>query len=422
MKSIIFLIMLSSFVNASYMSAKELYDKKNYRDAIREAKASTLEYSNPKLHLIWAKSAQSLGLVKESMSAYERVAILDEKNVESRLALIKIYKETKRSELSKELSGELQNYSLTPEQRSSLELLRSVDINSLKLKATLSIGHDTNVNISALADELDAYYSQSGNVGELSTLFTRVNASASYINELQERGGWYLRAGLKLYYQNNSDAALYNLFVAGVDAGVGYSGSGYSTETLVGLNKVNYLDTSLLNESKIVSKVNITLSQNIISNLYVKYAKRAYNDVKYKALGDSYYGLGAGVYYVLNKNYIYANSKYEMFSSDQENHPLFIDKKTLTFSLGANYSLSDWLVAKVDYKYRLGNYDDRKDLGDANSEKRADNYNQFELKLSHYFMSNYELFISDKYSTNSSNYVPADYKKNVAMFGISINY
>lgn len=418
MKILISLITLTVLANASYEKAQEYYEAKNYKEAIEEAKGSTSEYSNPKLHLLWAKSAEALGNSEEAMSAYERAAMLDETNSESRLALHKIYKQSNRENLAKEMSSELENYQLTPAQRSSLDLVSGTDIHSIKSQATLALGHDSNINISA--KENDLYTSI---VGEKSTLFARVNGSVSYVNELEDKAGWYLRGDLKAYYQNNFDASYYNMFVGTGEAGVGYAGSNYSVYLPVGYDRINYLESDLLGQLRIAPRVNVSLNKNFLMSADLKYAIRTYQDAKYKGMNDTGIGAGAGLYYLFDKNFAYLKLKYEDYTASETIKFNFVDKNFMTLSIGANYNVKDWFVARVDYRYRSAEYSDTiTPTSMLSAEKRADQYNQLELKLSHYLAKNYELFVSDKYIKNSSNYIPAEYTKNIFMFGISANY
>jgi len=423
MRIIILLTALSIFAFADYTTVLKLYSSQHYQKAINEAKSSFNEYSNPKLHLLWAKSAEALGHTGEAMSAYERVVMLDEADIESRVALVKIYKKSSRDDLAKEMSKELQNYQLTPAQRTSLDLLKGRSIDSFKARATLGVGYDSNINVSATGSDLDGYYQTTGISGEKSTLFSRLNGSLSYINELQEKGGWYARGDARIYYQNNSDAHLYDMFVGSLEAGVGYAGEGYTLYVPIGYDRVNYLDVNLLSQVRVAPKINITLNRNYILNLNAKYASRTYSKEIYKGMGDTSYGVGAGLYYLFDKNYAYVMADYSKYSSSQTIHNAYIDKNMLTLSLGVNYTLNSWLVARLDYRYRKGSYDESIAVNNPIvTTGRADDYNQIELKLSHYFADNYELFISDRYAKNSSNYVPAEYKKNILMFGISANY
>lgn len=422
MKHIFILVLLSLIADASYEKAETFYEKKAYKKAIEEAKSSKEDYSNPKLHLVWAKSEEALGNKQAAMSAYERVILLDGDNTQAKVSLYKIYKESERDSLADDLNQELQNYQLTPQQRSSLDNLEGKNINTLKAKATLSIGHDTNINVSAKGDDLDAYYGVSGQDGEIASLFARVSARVSYTNELEEKGGWYVRGDATLFYQNNFDASLYNMFVGGVNAGVGYSGASYTLYMPLGLSMVNYLDVSLLNQVDLLPTLNIRLTPSIILNLNAKYAKRTYGEAQYKGMGDSVLGGGFGFYYLVNQDYLYFKLLYEDYRSDETIHYAFLDKKMLNISLGANYNVAKYSVIRADYRYRNGNYKDGNTLYLATTEKRSDDYNQFELKFSHYVNKSLELFVLDRYVVNNSNYIPAQYSKNIVMFGLSTNY
>jgi len=422
MKTILLLTTLTVLANASYEQAQEFYDNKEYKNAIKEVKASTSEYSNPKLHLVWAKSEEALGHTKEAMLAFERVAILDETDSESRVELASIYKETQRDSLAEDMSKELQNYQLTPAQRSSLDLLKKENLDSFKAQATLSAGYDTNINVSASSDALDDYTGLL-NDGEKSTLFAQFNGSLSYIHDLESKGGWYVRGDLKVYYQNNADAHFYDMLTGGLEAGVGYAGNGYTVYLPVAYDRVNYLDTDLLSQLSIKPYMNYTLSKDFILNINVRYTDRSYNEEKYTGMADSSFGGGLGLYYLFGKNFVYGNILYEEFSSSESIHFSFIDKQMFTLSLGVNYNLASWLVSRLDYRYRNGSYDDSSDLRDPSiTTSRSDDYNQVELKFSHYFANHYELYLSNRYVNNSSNYIPAKYTKNITMFGISANY
>jgi len=418
MRVIVLLTALTVLASANYEKAKEFYDKKEYKKAVEEAKTSTDEYSNSKLHLVWAESEEALGHQKQAMSAYERVVMLDEDDVNSKVKLIQIYNVTGRKILANNLSVSLKNYQLTPAQRSSLALLEKKSISTIKAKASLSIGHDSNINVSAASEELNTYYNSIGLVGEQATLFARFNGSASYINDFDTKGGWYARGDLKIYYQSNFDVSKYNMFIGSVAAGFGYAGNGYTFYLPVGYDKIHYLDTDMLSQVKILPKIDMTLSKNFILNLNAKYAVKIYNDTFYKRMNDRSIGAGSGLYYLFDKNFAYMNLMYENFKATESLNFKYIGKTALTASLGVNYNIADIVTARFDYRYRKADYSDVIRSGS----KRSDDYNQVELKLSHYFAKNYELFLSDRYIKNTSNYVPAKYSKNIAMFGLSVNY
>ena len=182
MKLIIILLTFSLSLFASLADTQTYYNAGEYEKAIGEAKSSVSEYANPNLHLFWAKSAEKLGRDDEAMSAYERVEILDENNIDARVALVKLYKRTGRDALALSASKELQNYQLTPEQRTTLQNLRGTSTHSINAFATLGIGYDTNINIAP--DELGSVV---GAADSIVTMFSRLSASLSYINEFEIR-------------------------------------------------------------------------------------------------------------------------------------------------------------------------------------------------------------------------------------------
>lgn len=420
MKKVILFIALTVVANASYNKAKAFYDAKEYQKAVVEAKSSTEEYSNPKLHLIWGESEEALGDEKQAMSAYERVVMLDENNVEARVKLVKIYQKTHRIYLAKKMKKELQNYQLIPKQRSSLALLEQESISSIKAKVILSMGYDSNINVSAKEHDLNTYYKTNSSQGKRATLFSRLNGNGSYINELAEKGGWYVRSDLKLYYQDNFNATHYDMFIGGLVGGIGYTGSNYMLYVPLSYDRIHYLGTDMLAQVTLTPKLSMSLSKNLILDMDIKYASRSYVKDKYKNMNDNSYGASAGFYYLFDKNFFYTKLRYEDFSSTKNTYFSYIDRTQIGIATGVNYNLRDIMIARVDYKYRKSNYSDL--LHPLVTTKRADDYNQVALKLSHYFHKSYELFISDKYIKNSSNYVPAKYTKNIVMFGMSANY
>lgn len=186
---------------------------------------------------------------------------------------------------------------------------------------------------------------------------------------------------------------------------------------------INYLDKNLLDQICFKPRVNFTLVNNFLFSLNINYIDRAYTNNEDKYRDDTTVGIGTDMYYIFNKNFLYFSVKYENFSAKESSSFKYIDKDILTASLGVNYKLTPWLLTRFDYRYRDGSYED--DIGTISKidrTKRADEYHQAELKLSHFFTKNYEVYISSRYAQNSSNYIPVEYNKNIIIFGISANY
>ncbi len=405
------LITLTFLVLSLHAGVKEVqtyYDEGEYEKAVVEAKASTDDYANPTLHLLWAKSAEKLGHENEAMSAYERVEMLDENNIIARIALAKLYKRTSRDALARESAKELQNYQLTPKQRNSLDILRRVNLHSFKASASLGSGYDTNINVAS--NNLTGVASKI-----IGTMFAQFSGSVSYINELKDKGGWYGRGDLQVYNQKNfkSKASLYDMFFASGSVGLGYRGDRYDFYIPVNYDSIHYLNKNLLTQVKLQPRLNYTFSNELIGSADLSYIAHSYTskDALNKR-DDTVLGLGGGLYYLLGKDYVYAKLKYENYSAKKETTALYVNKSFFSTNAGVNYNLSSWLVLKGDYRFRLGSYKD----------DRRDSFQQLKVRASHYFADNYELYISDAYAKNSSSKRNFEYSKNIFMLGASLNY
>lgn len=412
MKRLINILLFSSItLFASIEQVQEYYDAKQYEKAIKEAKLSTTELSNPKLHFLWGKSAEALGHYEEAMNAYERVEILDSDNVEAKISLFQIYIKTDRDQLALTIAKDLRNYELTTKQKILLDSFRSTKLDSYKVFASFTLGYDTNINIAPGVIENEPL-----STDNLNTMFTRLSAAASYTHELEEKGDWYGRTDMVLYNQINlkGDASIYDLFLGGVKFGAGYKDNSYDIFIPVAYDMVNYLDKQLFTQIKIEPKIDYTFSNNLLLNTEVSYINRNYLEGVDKANDDSAIGLGFGAYYLMGQDYYFAKLKYESLNKDDSaSQAKYIDKTFLTFNIGANYNLTPWLVTKAGYKFRNADYDD---------DSRNDRYQQLEVKFSHYFEKYFEAYVLDKYVTNKSNISMAEFNKNIFMFGISANY
>lgn len=398
---------------AGMTEVQTLYDQKNYESAIIEAEQSTKEFGNPKLHLLWAKSAEALGKDEMAMSAYERVLMMDPDNTEVRVHLASLYAYLDRDELATKMSKSTENYQLTPSQRMSLDTLKKADLETIKASASLSIGYDSNVNVSS--NDLTI----PNNEEALSSLFTQFRGNLSYTHELEEKGGWYLRSDADIFYQNNADASYYNLFAGSVDLGVGYRDDNYDLFLPVKYGRVNYLDRDFMETIGIEPRANIVFSKSLIGNMNARYTERSYLDIADKNRDDTVFGYGAGLYWLFDKNFAYLKGNYDDYDAKHLDHLRFTDKETLSINIGVNYDINDWFVTRLDYRYRYTLY---RDFIDDGSKQREDDYGQYEFKFSKMVSDTMEGSLLYRYSNNRSNYDLAEYDKDVVMFGFQYNY
>ncbi|MCD6598221.1 MAG: DUF560 domain-containing protein [Bacteroidales bacterium] len=390
-----------------------LYDQKKYEAVINEAQKSTSEYGDVKLHLLWAKSAEALGENEMAMSAYERVLMLDPDNVDIRVHMTNFYASMERDELADEMSKSMENYQLTPAQRMSLESFEKDDLQDFKGSASMALGYDSNINVSP--GDLDL--PQFGE--EIGARFTQFRANISYTHDLDEKGGWYLRSDADIFYQTNAGASYYNLFAGSVDIGLGYRNDFYDVLLPVSYGRVNYLDRDLLESVSVDPRINFALSKSLIGNINARYTQRNYLHEADKKRDDSITGIGLGLYWLFDKNFAYFSTNYDNYDAKYSESLHFTNKETTRITMGINYNVEEWFIARLDYRYRYAKYDD---LIEDSLNKRSDDYHQTEFKVSKMINDKLEASLLYRYIKNNSNYDLAEYNKDITMLGLQYNF
>jgi len=412
-KTTILLLMVPATLLAGVADMQTLYDQKKYEQVITEGQESTSEYGDPKLHLLWAKSAEALGENDMAMSAYERVLILDPDDTDVRVHLAKLYADTDRDQLAGDMSRSTENYQLTPAQRMSLDRLEKDDLEEFKASASISMGYDSNINVSPGDLDLPVFGE------EIDTLFTRFQGSLSYIHDLDEKGGWYVRSDADIFYQNNRDASYYDLFSGSANIGLGYSNDLYDVLIPVRYGRVNYLDRDLLESVSIEPRINYTLSKSFVGNINARYSERSYFRETDKNRDDSITGMGLGLYWLFENNFAYINTNYDDYSARHSFSLPFTNKETTRVSMGINYDVEAWFIARFDYRYRHAKYNDSIETV---GRRRSDDYHQVEFKMSRMLTDTMETSLLYSYSKNNSNYELAEYDKDIVMFGLKYNF
>lgn len=408
-KYLLLLVLLSLSLQADLQKAKILYKDKDYQAALKEIKSSTDEYGDAQLHLLWAKSAQQLGQQEEAMSAYERVLILDPENQEAKANLEKIYADSDRTELQVSLNGNA--------------VASDNSLTSLSARATIAGGYDSNVNYSTSGDILNDYYGFNVGLKEISTLFSKLNANITYINDFEEKGGWFTQIDLNAYYQNNSSAHFYDTLIGGLSAGIGYYTQNYTFLVPVAYNHIHYLDQNLFDEFVTTPQLIYQLDSNLLFTSKLKFSQRDYTTL-YSGMNSESYGAGAGVHYAKQQHIVDSDFFYEKFSSTKTVHYYFVDKSFMTFNLNYTYRYNTKLQLLANYRFRYGAYKDPSDIrtGSLVTARRTDKYNHGELQLRYIVNDRFNAYISHRYVKNNSNFIPAQYTKNVSSVGVNLRY
>lgn len=402
------LILLSStiYANTIQLLAEKYYNAGEYSSALKSAEKSIDEYSNPQLHLIWAKSAKALGMTEESMAAFERVLILDPQHNEAKRELMLIYKESGREVLLNYQEGIPSNE------------------NTLKIRMDFSTGYDNNLNANPGGEVFDDYYGVVGSQGGISSAFMKITSAIDYIYYLPKSPDWFIKAKMDLYYQNNTNAHLYDMFIGTSTIGVGYKSDQYQFYLPISYSYINYLDTHLLNRYLFSPYYLASLDEQSYIGIQGIYSKGLFTDETYSNRDSRTIGAKIDYYYLLStKTRLKTYIKYESRENNKESDERYINADFYSLGATIKYNFTDTLNINLDTLYRYGKYED--DIGIdtlPSTELREDSFYQINLKLSYLYQKDLEYYIYNQYGIVTSNYILAEYHKNKLIFGITTNF
>jgi len=407
MRILVLFFFSCNLVFGSLYDAQKLYDKKLYQKAIDMAKSSVSDYPNPKLHILWAKSAEKLGKTSEAMSAYERAVILSPLNTSFQKSLLSIYIKTKRYKLASNLSSDFKIDKYTNSK------------SNINTYLSLSSGYDTNYNIHHESDNLDDFYNSTDVVTKRASKFYQTMINIGYTKEFESN--LYIYTGFNGYYKSIFDDKNYNVYLNSIELGIGYFTQQYNFYIPITYSRLNYLRKDYLSILSIKPQFDYKLTDNLIWSINTSFQKRKIivdND-----RDDNAIGFGTVLYYTNKNNHLFLDLNYNGFKSIGALYQDFTNKKTFTMIVGARHSFTPKLNLSVSYRVSLSTYDDNiGTITKPDNEIREDKYSQINIKFSKIFTKNITLYIENEYSINNSNFIPSDYDKNILSMGINISY
>jgi len=349
-----------------------------------------------------------------AQAAYERALFENEDDTQARLRLAALYKTIHMSPQSTALLTQIDERKLTPKQRSSLALLRKksdTSLSSFRARAVLSIGYDDNININPI-DNTNLTTTDE----QIGTAFSRATLEGSYLHDLNEPGGWFLRGDGSFYYQNSFSDHEYDVTYGRLYAGGGYRNENFSLYLPLYYDRLNYLDRDLFQESGIRPDINIQLTSTLILDLNGMYSSRRYIQEADKARDDEIMGAGAGLFWIDTHDLAYIKMRYVDYSAVSEAAPDFTDKTLYYIALGGIYEIIPALDLHTDYQFRYGDFEE------IAQGTREDKNHDLKLALEYRLSTDFRVRGQYRYLYNDSNVNPARYQKSETLLGLIYTY
>jgi len=361
-----------------------------------------------------AECYEKQGNTNLAQAAYER-AILEDTNASSaRVQLATLYQKMQMPSSANAILSELDQKQLSPQQLTSLKALKEREEQKHSIfhsRVTLDMGYDSNININPI-DKTGVSSPQD----RMDTIFSRATASVSYLYDLSDMGGWYLRTDGELYYQNNISAHRYDTLYGRIYAGGGYHNENFVFYLPLFYDRLNYLDKDLLQESGLRPDLNFQLSSTLILDLYGYYSHRQYIQPQDTFRNDDQWGVGGALFWLKNKNMAYIKLEYLDFIAQDDTPPDYTDKVLYTVKLGAVYHLFEKSDLFADYQFIFGDY------AATTIGSRTDYNHDISIALEHDIYKSLRVRGAYRYLYSDSNLPVATYQKNEVLLGLVYNY
>lgn len=366
-------------------------------------------------NLSWAECELQKGEDEKAMSAYERVVLINPLNVDATLKLLQLYNKLHMQDEAKALRVSLENMQLSPTQRRILATLRESDIERLNFRAAIGfdMGYDSNVNFLPNSNIIGSQTAKSSVITD-----TSIDLDLKY--DLFDKGGIGTITSLSVLQQSVYMDHQYDLIYSDIDVGLSYDAQSYSLAFPLTFSNVYYLNRNLLDQYGIDPTLTVALNASQLISVEFKYLFNRYIEASDTNRDVDIYGLGAGYYHLIGKDFFYLQGEYENYSAVDEKPQLFTTRSNYYVKAGVNYTYDDLFITRLDYQFVMANYDTPTSPTDAT--KRSDNLHNIVATITLPIGTNFNIESILSYYNNSSNYAPASYEKSSITAGINYNY
>jgi tetratricopeptide (TPR) repeat protein len=374
---------------------------------------------NPEaFHLAWARCEKSLGHESEALSAYERVLLYNPNNTEALIAIVPLYRATGMTQEAKRVLEGIDLRQLNPQEQKAIQELKGVGSFDLttKLEGSIVYGYDTNINYNIFADDklLTVQKAQE-------SPFYAIDIKGSLAHKFESNDALSLQSHLGIYYKDNRESDYFDMTQGQFDVGLGYDTSTFSVYVPVVYNRMGYLDRDLYGQYGVAPRVTMSIGEELLLNLGVKYLKREYIRESDKNSNDTLSSASVGVYKFFGDDFVYGQIDYGKNETDATAPAPFSGYDFVNLFIGGSHELKQYKITLgANYLYSKRKYDDA--IATGVTTQREDEYHQVQLSFKRKIDTHWTLMVDATYLDNTSNYALIDYDKTIMSFGFQYTY
>lgn len=418
-----FLLLLSTLaIGSDEQQIRELYEQQSYQQCIDAAFESSA-YGNATIQWYWGLSAEAVGDDDAAVSAYERVLLLEPDNTDAAIRLAQLFAKMQMDASADEVLATLQGHTLSPKQRTTLDALKDKDgrLSDAALRAKVRIGYDDNVNFGTGSDRSvqNQYGTTVNGTDPLSSTFFEFQGDLTLSDDLEKRGGWYVRSDVNLYARENLHQHHYDTYYGKVYAGMGYRFGGITLYLPLFYDRMYYLQKDFLHEHGARPDIHWLLSPELIVSAYMNVYQKRYRQELYRAADTNILGGGMEFTWLQDQGYAYLRTALDDHDPAAAVPFIYTEKKVWNSTIGGQYSLNGMADIKGSYSYCEERYED---LLFATQQQRKDKKHTVVIGIEKVFLKHYVLDLEYRYAANHTEYAIAEYDKQSVTLGVEYNY
>jgi hypothetical protein len=205
------------------------------------------------------------------------------------------------------------------------------------------------------------------------------------------------------------------------DVGLGYDTSTFSVYVPVVYNRMGYLDRDLYGQYGVAPRVTMSIGEELLLNLGVKYLKREYIRESDKNSNDTLSSASVGLYKFFGDDFLYGQFDYGKNETDATTPAPFSGYDFVNIFVGGSHELKQYKITLgANYLYSKRKYDDA--IATGVTTQREDEYHQVQLSFKRKIDTHWTLMVDATYLDNTSNYALIDYDKTIMSFGFQYTY
>lgn len=439
-KLLFLLLTLQSLILASDSNTSQKSDQEIYKEAVLDFKSLRYQEAyqkfdelffnhldNQNINFYLGRSAFEIHKYELSMSAFERILMVDPKNVRTRLELARVYFMMKMYESSEvEFLDILKNKELPKEVRDKINyylyLIESTrKRSSLSTVVAIGFGYDSNTNSGSIEDTLNiAGTDLPNNNKPVSDNFNQALASVTHSYDFGKKGGLILKNNIMALEKSYLSQQDKNILFINYSPTLSYQGESSTFDFSLGTDYLVYGQSPMVNSFFFSPKYTTMSKENWLTSYYYKQRFNRYSKKEMQNRNSTVYE-GA---YSISKSFksetmfsTQALGQYERADSSAGDN---IDVNRIVG--GANILLVQGLPLNSSIKFQTQLRATQYTQKNADNTKRRDIYANAVLTYSYKMDSNMFIDLQYNYAKNYSNQDPYNYSKNIVMSNFTYTF